>query len=610
MSLDFSRCRLPPFQHQLEDVPWLMEHPYAFIMSEMRTGKTKIVIDAAQFMYEQETIDTVIVVSPSPVRDVWANEDLGEVAKHAWQSMTNRVIEYHAKLRTWIHPNPLEVGKTTFTLKNGLTWFVTNFEFLRSKARLEELLPYCGPKTLLVVDESSFVKNHSSQQTKACMKLRWLHPELGVPRCGRIVLLNGTPIFHSPKDLFSQCNLLHPSILDCPYITHFLARYATQTAVLGIGGKAITTPYGKVVQKISGWTKEGIEDLQRRLAPVSVRRLQKDCIDMPPKLEPVVLSAAMTPEEWSSYKQMRDELVVWLKSGQVAVSATAAIKALRLAQITSGFIGGIEEPGISDMKTGKLEEGLLDGLAEMIPGYTHDIDGFDWGAEPSKSVQVTKDPNGDLWFDELHFGSWDSAGSESPAGGPPSTADVSKLPRAETKWQTIGSAKLDALLWFLEQRLEADPNVKVVTWCMFRAELFRTLEAVKAKFPQFATAAIHGDQKREDRLRSLSMLKPETAPPGPVFAIGIEGTGSFGLDMTASHTCVSLSSGYSPGRTTQTLDRVVGPAQRHPIAYYDVIAVGPAGQRTIDHHIAAARRSGQDLAELTADAWVKILTKE
>src|SRR5690606_40696944 len=129
----------------------------------------------------------------------------------------------------------------------------------------------------------------------------------------------------------------------------------------------------------------------------------------------------------------------------------------------------------------------------------------------------------------------------------------------------------------------------------------------REKFPPCTVGRVRGDQNREERRRALALLKPETSPDEPIFVIGVEGTGSFGLDMTASHTCVVMSSGYSPGRMSQTLDRVYGPAQTHPIAYYHIHAVGPAGQRTIDHYIEVARRQGEDLSAWTSDAWVKAL---
>lgn len=524
--LDFSRCRFEPFPHQKEDVQAVIDHPFYFIASAMRTGKTKIMIDAAQFLFEAGIIDKVIVIAPAPVRDVWFDDRLGELAKHLWLDVPATVVEFHVRNRLWKHGPDAE---------RRLMVYVSNFEFLRSKGRLNQLLPACGPKTMLIGDESSAIKNHAAAQTKAFVQLR--------RACGRAYLLNGTPIFLSPLDLFSQGNILSPVVLDCKFITHFKARYAVQSSVLGYGGKPLVDKWGKPIQKVSGWTN--LDDLENRFKPYTVRRLQSE-LNLPPKLDPVTLTATLTPETWRAYKDMRDQLVVWLTSGQVATSSTAATKALRLSQITGGFLGGVE-----NANTGDIDEQLLD-----VTTFSDDVPKF--------------------------------------------IGNISE----------IGREKLDVLLWFIEQRLEADPNLHLVVWSRFRAEVFRAVDEVARAFPQFTTALVLGGQKKEDRLRALALLKPETSPPGPVFVAGIEGTGSFGIDMSASHTCVTLSSGYSPGRSAQTLDRVYGPGQTHPIAYFDIVAVGPRGQKTIDHDILVTRRAGEDVAMRTAAAWVKALKEE
>jgi len=599
MSLDFSRCRLQPFQHQREDVAWLIERPFAFIASEMRTGKSKIVIDAAQFLYEARVIDCVIVVAPAPVRDVWYDPTLGEVAKHAWEDMPNKVVEYHARLRTWSN---IACPSNSAPSKERLTWYVTNYEFLRSKARLTQLFAVAGPKTLLVLDESSFVKNHAAQQTKACLQLR--------RACGRVVLLNGTPIFHSPMDLFSQGNILHPSILDCKFVTLYRARYAVQKPVLGHGGKPLANPRGggPILQTV-GWTN--LDDLQRRFAPYTVRRLQAECLDLPPKLDPVTLTATLTPETWRAYRDMRDELVVWLNQSSVATSATAAVKALRLSQITGGFIGGVEDANIEPVDVGLLESidlpgSFLDGLklqpegAAALRGQTRHFNGGidERVRDDAEGVSAVRQTVG---TDQRN-----AEGDLEKAGGHrrPDPAGPQEL------ITTVGHEKLDVLLWFIGQRLEEDPCLHLVAWCRFRAELLRMVNVVHSQFPQFECGVIMGGQAKKGRLAALALLKPETSPVGPVFVGGIEGTGSFGLDMCAAHTCVTMSSGYSPGRSAQTLDRLYGPGQKFPIAYYDVIAVGPKNQRTIDHDILVARRSGEDVATRTSAAWVKALQEE
>jgi SNF2 family DNA or RNA helicase len=561
IDIDIARCRLPPFAHQRADTATLVsEPPYLFITSEMRTGKTKIVIDGAQILFELNKIDTVIVVAPAPVRDVWCDPDLGELRKHLWLDLPARVVEYHARIKGW---NWGPVG----TAKRVLQWIVTNYEYIRSGDRLDELMPFASSRTLIVGDESSLLKNAEAQQTKAFRTLRW--------QCGRVVLLNGTPISHSPRDLFSQGNLLHPSILDCRYITHYLARYAQQQTVTSKRtGKAIETPRGREVKQVIGWIN--LDDIQRRFAPHTIRRMQKDCLDLPPKLDAVTLTADLTPATWKIYKQMRDELVVWLKDNTVATAQQAAVKSLRLAQITSGFLGGIEDAGIDE--------------AAVMPGF---LESLDLGEPQSESA-----PTGDS---EPQRGSVPKDISESIA---------TSAPHGLSDIREIGREKLDVLLWFLRQQLDADPQFHGVAWCRFRPELFRMVREVAATFPEMTVGSLHGDQKKTERQEAIRLLHPSTSPPGPVFVAGTYGTGSFGLNFTAANTSINCSFDFSLGKFLQASDRVYGPGQTKPVAYFDLVARGPKGQKTIDHHIVQARRNNEDLATWTTAAWITALTSE
>jgi hypothetical protein len=79
----------------------VIDNPYFFIASEMRTGKSAIVTWAVQFLFEMNLIDRVIIVAPAPVRDVWADQRLGELAKHLWLDFPATVTEFHARLKTW-----------------------------------------------------------------------------------------------------------------------------------------------------------------------------------------------------------------------------------------------------------------------------------------------------------------------------------------------------------------------------------------------------------------------------------------------------------------------------------------------------------------------------
>src|SRR5580704_2834887 len=312
--IDLSRCRLQPYPYQVEGIQHLVDQPYFFLADTMGLGKSLQVIVAAQILFEQGIIDRVLVIAPASVKNVWYCPDFGELKKHLWISST--IQEFHARSRTWqTHSSASE---------SAMRWLITNFEFIRSKNRLTQLLPYCTAKTLLVLDESSAVKTHNAEQTKAVRQLR--------AKCGRVTLLNGTPISQSPLDLFSQANLMDPSILDCKYIIYFKARYAV------LGGYKVNGRPTQIVKWIN------MEDLQRRMKPYTLRRLKEDHLkDLPPKLPPVTLTATLTDATWKHYVAMRNEMITFLEGPSVSVAQQAMTKMIRLSQITSGFLGGVED---------------------------------------------------------------------------------------------------------------------------------------------------------------------------------------------------------------------------------------------------------------------------
>src|ERR1017187_419194 len=127
MGFDFSRCPLPPYAHQREGVRLLVERPAFALFDEQGVGKTHQVITAACMLFEQGVIDKVLVVCPAAVRGVWAHEEWGELKKHLWSSIPARIMEFHAKIKTW-DSGPEAALRLQFV--------ILNYEWARSKSRL------------------------------------------------------------------------------------------------------------------------------------------------------------------------------------------------------------------------------------------------------------------------------------------------------------------------------------------------------------------------------------------------------------------------------------------------------------------------------------------
>ncbi len=549
--IDLSRVRLKPAAHQVVGVEALVRNPYFLLADEMGAGKTKQVIDAAQILALDRTITQVVVVAPAPVRAVWFDPELGELEKHLWEGDPHHIIEYHQKSRFWGIPN-------------GFRWIITNYEFIRSEDRLKPLLKTLDKQTLLVLDESSFIKSHRAKQTVACRKLR--------RKAGWVWLLNGTPIAHSPMDLFSQGNMMHPSILDCQYITHYKARYAV------MGGYVAQTKWGAIKTQVVKW--KNLEDLQQRFAPYVLRRLTKDFQDWPAATDPVPMTVPLSRETWKRYKEMRDDLITWFSQQTVAVSPMAGTKIMRLAQICAGYVGGLQEevpcpkcnqsPHLELPKDSKPED--VEQVADQIAS---------------------------------HFSAFEEQCQLCGGMG-------TVFQRKDDEVQEISDEKLKVTVDWIKQRFEQEPNIKLLIWSNFRHEVERLWDRLMSipHSPPLSIGRLWGAQPREERAEALRLLDPRTTPEGPVVVLGTPHTGALGLNLTASHTVLYTSNDRKLMIRLQSMKRVDRIGQTHSVSYTDLLATGPDGQKTVDHVIAKGLRDKEDLATWTCSAWVKALKEE
>lgn len=515
------RAKLPPFQHQKIGVNAIVRNRFFLLADEMGAGKTKQAIDAAQVLFVTGQIDKAIVIAPAPVRGVWFHPDRGELRKHLWPDLGVRVTEFHRKVDLWLQ-GPGDPR---------MEWIITNYDYIRKAEYEEELIEECTPRTMLILDESSAVKNAKALQSKAVLRLR--------NKCGRVLLLNGTPIANSPADMYMQGRIMDKGILGCNSFSQFRAQYAIMGGWQG--------------KQIVAW--RNLDELQRRFAPYVLRRLKEECLaDLPNKLPPVIYEVPLTATTWKRYKEMRDELVVWLDSQTVSVAAQAIVKVIRLAQITSGLLGGVEFEGDS----GDL--GLPDYLTEEDKTWVPDV--------------------------------------------------VETCIKRPEPIQIISSEKRDALFERIEAALYEKPNHKFIVWCRFRPEAIKTVEAIRDRFPKVTARLLYGGQKAHERDEVLSLLDPATTVQGPACAVATMGTGSIGLTLTAADTNYYLSLTRMLLHLLQSIDRTHRPTQVNPVSYYYFLATGPKGQRTVDHVLYEQLEKKNDLATMTCSAWVKALTEE
>jgi hypothetical protein len=404
----------------------------------------------------------------------------------------------------------------------------------------------------LVLDESWAVKSKSLQM-RACRKLR-------VKRALKCTILNGTPLSNGkPLDLFWQFAILDPLIIGCTSKTEFLSKYAVMGGYLG----KQTLSY------------KNLDDLNKRIAPYTLTRKTRECFDLPPMLPPITLEARLTPETWKIYCDQRDDMVSWLGS-QASVSKQAIVKILRLSQITSGYLGGLETIDSDETAPPQVVQEELP-LPENQPEWMKKLD---LTPNPKDRGTATKS---------------DSETGSSPVGV------FQPLVNAHTR--EIGREKVDAVLHWLRS-LSPTPD-KSLFWCRFRPELERLTIALTEFYPQVLN--LKGGQTPEERTAAKALLAPGSKGRGAV--VGNQKAGGASLNFAAASLAVFMSNAPSLFERMQAIGRIERPGASQPMVIVDVVAVGPKGQRTIDHGILAALRKKDDFAKWTINEWRRILAE-
>jgi SNF2 family DNA or RNA helicase len=304
----------PPFGHQAEGIQLLRGRTHYGFFDEPGCGKSKLVVDAANLLFLDRAIGAVLVVVPNTVKATWCNEVWGQIATHTPKDFPYEVFRLDSGKR-WP-----ELSKIDALKGQKLVWVVTNYEALRSAKQEKWLATFLAKfaPSMMVLDESTKVKNGAALQTKSAIRLGGF--------AARRYILTGTPVARNPLDLHSQFMFLDPWILG-PSKVNFRNRYAV------MGGYMVM---GRPVQVV-GW--KNLDELKERISKHS-RVVEKRVAlpDLPDKLFQTI-ELPLSDEQASAYEQMRDNAVASFPGaiGQ-ATASIALTKMLRLQQITSGHL--------------------------------------------------------------------------------------------------------------------------------------------------------------------------------------------------------------------------------------------------------------------------------
>lgn len=322
------------YDHQKEALDLLAKHDNFAILMDMGTGKTCVTI--LDWLRRGDL--NLLVIAPKSVYRNW----YGELEKFIPEEIKKSILVSH-----WVSGGKkVEKEAIQRILKpwsNYRRVFLINveaFSGVSEAIKATKAFIASGP-CMLVIDESTRIRNHGSNRTKEIINIGG---ESGV-KVRRI--LSGLVAPNSPMNLFSQFYFLDWRILGFRNYYSFRSRYAVMKK---------TYVSGRSFDQIVGF--QNMEELQRKVLSRSFRKLKSDCLDLPEKIW-VERSVELSPEQAKAYKELQKKATTMLSDGSHVTTTLAISLLLRLHQITYGHVrddlGNIKELDASPRENELME---------------------------------------------------------------------------------------------------------------------------------------------------------------------------------------------------------------------------------------------------------------
>jgi len=308
------------WNHQKQAYHFTFPLPSAGIFMEMGTGKTKVAVD----LMINRGHRRVLIVCPKRVINVWGRE----IPKHAREVPSLVLLGAGStKGRAAVLRRQ---GEYTPVAPENIVCVVVNYDAVWREPLATEIEKFGFD--LVIADEIHRIKSPNGKASKFMAKLGKKIPH----RLG----LTGTPMPHSPADVYAQYRFLEPSIFGTNY-SKFLDRYAVMG---GYEGRQIIAFKNR-------------EELNEKIYSIAFRVKSNDVLDLPVPIYETV-EFELNPRSLRIYRQLLKEAVAEYEDKQL-VTDNVLTQFLRLQQITSGYLPGPEGTDVLNTDKATVFKDLL-----------------------------------------------------------------------------------------------------------------------------------------------------------------------------------------------------------------------------------------------------------
>lgn len=346
---------------------------------EMGTGKSRTAIDILRHKYAAvKRLQKTLIISPPITLQNWKNEFRDFSKIHQGDIVVLRGTG-RQRLKQFLE-EVTDPGSKLLT-RNRIV--VTNYETMQMPDIVKAILSW--KPEILVCDEAHRLRNHKSKRAKIVAQI--------ADGCRNRYLLTGSPILNSVEDIFYQYRVLDGGKTFGDNFYSFRAKYMVDKNAAWSSKPNYFPKYEPRRELFSELTSKMYEPEKvfgKDAKTKAVRVMKKDCLDLPPFIRQVY-PVELSKDQAKLYKEMRDEYITYVenlkKEGQpLAVVANLAItKALRLQQITSGFVKA-DDGKEYQVKDNPRLEALRDLLEEITVGHKVIV----WACFKFNYIQIAK----------------------------------------------------------------------------------------------------------------------------------------------------------------------------------------------------------------------------
>jgi hypothetical protein len=304
-----------PMEHQRRAFALSRDRETFGLFMEQGTGKTKVILDTAQWLFQNGKINCLVVVAwPNGVHRNWIDFEIPlDVHK-----------PYYAEFwsRNWKSSHrQIALNKFLCAPNSCFKIFCMSVESLTSKGARDFLLKVLtNHKCLFTIDQSASIKNPNAKRTKFLIN-----------KCSELApyrrVMDGQPVAEGASELFSQFKFLDPWIIGHDTWTGFKAEYCK------IG----------FFNEIIGY--KNMEQLRQKIDGHSFRVRETECLDLPPRIYKQ-WSFDLKLDEYRIYDELKTmSITAFFKTDMpynedcehTLEEHNALVKNMRLQQISSGW---------------------------------------------------------------------------------------------------------------------------------------------------------------------------------------------------------------------------------------------------------------------------------